>query len=253
MLRFLIISIVFHVLMITFNQGGFNDSPNVSKMKKVIKIRLEKELPIIKPKVKIFDLANKKKSFNSKDFYVGPIGMSRKATTKNMGTNNLSILHSYIKTHLDYPSAFRFARISGGVTARIYFRKDGVVEFNKTILMSDSIYLKAFMKRALLNAFKEKGVHEIVPHYLFKEKNNFFDIEIHVTEKANFNRRFISDKSYYNEAVLSFLVQNDEKHPSLSSPGDTYDYIKDNFTEAGKVKKIFYERQLDDYVNVDWP
>ena len=112
--------------------------------------------------------------------------------------------------------------------------------------------------RTFRKIFKDRIPKNLNQH---THKYLLIDATFRFLADANDDNDFIRDNSYINGRHLSFLVQNEGAGASTKngnthgvigvqiSPGDIIDYFKDNFTQAGRTRKMFYESQLENYKN----
>lgn len=175
------------------------------------------------------------------------------------GENSIySYFYQLIGSNIKYPKIFQDKEIEGYVTVRMVISKEGTYLPKLTKIWSDSPYLKVLMTRTLNGVLKDP-----IPFNLDFFKNDYFlvDATFRFKADANYDEDFISANTFTSGRQLRFLIQgNSVQVASLLLPKrgglivqgiinyeTLVNTIHDKFTTAGKLKKMFYEQQLEAY------
>lgn len=175
------------------------------------------------------------------------------------GENSIyGYLYNLIGSNIKYPKIFQDKEIEGYVTVRIVISKDGTYLPRLTKIWSNSPYLKVLMSRTLNGVLKDP-----IPFNLDFVKNDYFlvDATFRFKADADNDEDFISANTFSSGRHLRYLIQGNSIHmakiwlpkrDSLIVEGiinyeNIMDKIHDKFSTAGKLKKKFYEQQLEAY------
>lgn len=175
------------------------------------------------------------------------------------GENSIyGYLYQLIGSNIKYPKIFQDKEIEGYVTVRMVISKDGTYLPRLTKIWSDSPYLKVLMTRTLNGVLKDP-----IPFNLDFVKNDYFlvDATFRFKADADYDEDFISANTFTSGRQMRFLIQGNgvqvarlwlPKKGNLIFQGvinyeTLIDTLHDKFTTAGKLKKMFYEQQLEAY------
>lgn len=171
-----------------------------------------------------------------------------------------NFIYNYISSNFKYPKILRENDIEGFVQVRLVFDKTGKFRDDLIHIKSSSSYLKVLTMRTLHQLFTSN-----LPFNLnsFPQRYLIIDASFRFLANANNDKSFIRENAYINGNHLSFLVQNQgAKIIQLASntnkkmngvlgirisPEAVLNYFKDNFTDAGKSRALFHQKQLELY------
>ena len=194
-----------------------------------------KDLGVSKNASSVFDA-------HSELFKIGSFGESV-GMKEGLDSSIFYFLHEYISSNMHYPHLFKGKDIQGYVNARLAFSRAGMYTPQLSKFDASSRYLKVLVQRIFAKIFKKRLPFDLsfIDHRYFILDLRFLFISVPTSDES-----FINRYSYVNGQKMGFLIQNEV------SSGLTYEevvkWVKDNFTSAGKARKMYKEEQFKNFI-----